>query len=56
MSSPKTPPPPPPPAAAPTEMTAEPAGDAEMRKAQRRGGYQKTLLTGSLGPGNSKLG
>lgn len=51
---PKTPPPPPPPAAAPTEMTAEPAADAEMRKQRRRSGYQSTILTGSLGPGKGK--
>lgn len=45
---PPPPPPPPPPAAIP-EVAPE-AGETAIRRARRRGGFRKTILTGALAP------
>jgi len=54
MGKPKAvkPPPPPPPAAIPGE--APEAGETAIRRARRRGGFQKTMLTGALSPTTGK--
>ena len=50
MGKPKAvkPPPPPPPTAMPGEALE--AGEAAIRRARRRGGYRRTILTGALSP------
>lgn len=54
MGKPKAPKPPPlPPPVATPETTEEPA-DETVRRAQRRSGYGKTVLTGSLTPTSGK--
>jgi hypothetical protein len=54
MGKPKTPKPPPPPAPAPTVEETAPAGDEAVSRARRRGGYRRTILTGSLSPSTGK--
>jgi len=53
MSKPKAvkPPPPPPPTAMPE--VAEETEDAAIKKARRRSGYQRQIITGSLAPTSS---
>jgi len=54
MSKPKAvkPSPPPPPAAIP-EVAPE-AEDTAIKRARRRGGFRKTMLTGALSPSTGK--
>jgi hypothetical protein len=42
-------------APAPTVQDTQPAEEAAVKK-QRRGGYQSTILTGSLAPRSTPLG
>jgi hypothetical protein len=45
---------PPAPAPVATQMETEPAAETAVAQQQRRKGYQKTILTGSLAPSTGK--
>lgn len=52
------PPPPPPPPEPPPVAEAEKAGEAAKRRARRRSGFERTIITGALAPeetGKKKL-
>ena len=50
----KPPPPPPLPAPVATADVSQQAGETAIRRARRRGGYRKTMLTGALSPTTGK--
>ena len=50
----KPPPPPPLPAPVATQEVATQAGEAAVKRARRRSGFQKTILTGALAPKTGK--
>jgi hypothetical protein len=52
FGKPKAPPPVPPPP--PVPEAGQTQADAGMKKARRRSGYEKTLLTGSLSPNSGR--
>jgi len=54
MGKPKAVKPPPPPAPAAIPEEAPEAAETAIKRARRRGGYRKTILTGALSPTTGK--